>query len=152
MDKTLVIIINYNSAVHTKECVESFARQTRQDFDLMVIDNASNPDDVDLLDRIESARLTVVKSKSNLGFSGGNNIGLKYALEKKYARALLINNDTTVPEDFMAKTGGIFQAQSWCRDFPPNSRLLQSRSHFVRRRGRLFFQGWGQYLRCRGKG
>ncbi len=103
MDRTLVIIINYNSTVHTKECVESFNKQTIQDFDLMVVDNASDPQDVELLEGIENDRMTVVKSDVNLGFSGGNNIGLKHALEKKYARVLLINNDTTVPEDFMAR-------------------------------------------------
>ncbi|MDD3809804.1 MAG: glycosyltransferase family 2 protein [Erysipelotrichaceae bacterium] len=103
MDKTLVIIINYNSAVHTKECLESFDRQTRQDFDLMVVDNASNPDDVAMLERICNSRVMVVKSDVNLGFSGGNNIGLEYALKNKYARVLLINNDTTAPEDFMAR-------------------------------------------------
>ena len=39
--------------------------------------------------------------KKTLGFSGGNNVGIKYSLEEKADCLLLINNDTTVEPDFL---------------------------------------------------
>jgi len=51
--------------------------------------------------KAEFPTLTYIESKINKGFSGGCNIGIKYALEKKTEYVLLLNNDTEVEPDFL---------------------------------------------------
>ena len=103
MKETLIIIINYNSAIHTIECVESLTKQTLKEFDIFIIDNSSEKEDVLQLEKISKEKAIVYLSKENLGFAGGNNIGIRYALENNYSSVLILNNDTIVPENFIEK-------------------------------------------------
>lgn len=103
MKKTLIVIINYNSSIHTIECVESLTKQTLKEFDIFIIDNNSRKEDVIQLQNIGSDKAIVYLSEENLGFAGGNNIGINYAMENNYSGVLLLNNDTVVPENFMEK-------------------------------------------------
>jgi GT2 family glycosyltransferase len=49
-------------------------------------------------------KLILIKNKVNYGFAGGNNVALKYAMEKSAAEyILLLNNDTVVHEDFLTE-------------------------------------------------
>jgi len=51
-----------------------------------------------------SRKLIIIRSGKNLGFPGGNNVGIRYALEKEvFGYVLLLNNDTAVAPDFLTK-------------------------------------------------
>lgn len=68
------------------------------------------PDGIALLDRAaaergddgEGAELLIVRTGANLGFAGGNNVGLRWALARGFDHAWLLNNDTVVPADALA--------------------------------------------------
>jgi GT2 family glycosyltransferase len=47
--------------------------------------------------------LVLIHINANLGFSGGNNVGIRYALKKKFSYLLVLNNDTVVTPDFLDK-------------------------------------------------
>lgn len=63
------------------------------DSDVLIIDNASknNP-----FKEIQGDRVHVICNKKNLGYSGGNNIGLKYALENNYQYSWVLNPDIEI--------------------------------------------------------
>lgn len=86
------------------------------------LDISRLPDGVALLDRAAAERgdeaggaeLILVRTGGNLGFAGGNNVGLRWALARGCGHAWLLNNDTVVPPDAlltlvetMAKDGRI---------------------------------------------
>lgn len=48
-------------------------------------------------------RLVLIQTGENLGFSGGNNVGIRYALRKGFPYILLLNNDTVVARDFLGR-------------------------------------------------
>jgi GT2 family glycosyltransferase len=50
--------------------------------------------------------LVLIHINANLGFSGGNNVGIRYALKKKFSYLLVLNNDTVVTPDFLDKLIG----------------------------------------------
>jgi hypothetical protein len=53
--------------------------------------------------RGQSAQLTLIQTGSNLGFAGGNNVGIRYALDQGADYVWLLNNDTVVDSDALAK-------------------------------------------------
>lgn len=99
MDPALyVIAINYNTADHTVEMVRSLRQADYENLHILVVDNCSQPEDYQkLVDAGLQAAL--IRSEQNLGFSGGNNIGLQVAAEQGAEYVMLLNNDTTVEPD-----------------------------------------------------
>lgn len=94
-----IIIVNWNGKKWLKNCFDSLKKQTFKQFEIILVDNASADDSVDFINK-NYPEVNVVQTGSNLGFAGGNNVGLKSA-KGKYI--LLLNNDTWAPKDFLEK-------------------------------------------------
>lgn len=90
-----VIAINYNTAAHTIEMVDSVRNSDYPNLQVVVVDNCSSEEDYRQLQQI-SDRATVIRTDENIGFSGGNNVGLQYAIKNGAEYAMLLNNDTTI--------------------------------------------------------
>ncbi|GLB51326.1 glycosyl transferase [Neptunitalea chrysea] len=92
-----IITINYNDSKVTLEMLESLRGLTYPNFETIVVDNASPSDNPKILKETYS-EITLIESKKNLGFAGGNNLGVDVA---KGDYLLFINNDTIVPAGFI---------------------------------------------------
>ena len=155
--KVSIIIINWNGWKDTIACLESVYQSKYNNFDVIVIDNASKNDSVlkirkycqgtinvtnefinfqrenkpitlfeveeqnfpniiipDNFGSIPSnKKLILLKNKNNLGFTGGNNIGLRFVMQKlKSDYILLLNNDTVVQKDFLLELVKIAEENS----------------------------------------
>lgn len=100
MKTVSIITINYNSCRETEEfldCIKYYLKQQNYVYEVIVVDNASKSDDANCLER-KYPWVKVVRSKRNLGFSGGNNLGVKYS---KGDYCLFINNDVVFTNDFI---------------------------------------------------
>ncbi len=90
--KLSIITINYNGLKDTCELIDSIP--FNNDMEVIVVDNASKEDEASIIaDRYPQVK--VIRSPHNLGFAGGNNLGIK---EAKGKYILLINNDTYFKE------------------------------------------------------
>lgn len=104
-----VITINYNGSQDTIKLLESLGQQTDKDFSVIAVDNKSAPEDMQTLQNFIETRKTnfasleLVKSAENLGFSGGNNVGIRKALLDGAEWVLLLNNDTWMENDFITR-------------------------------------------------
>lgn len=98
MDHVVISTITFNNAEVTHDCLATLAKLRHSDvtFEVVVIDNASKEPFV--LSDTEKSSLTVsvIRSEENRGFSGGHNLGIAYAKEKKATHILVLNNDTLV--------------------------------------------------------
>lgn len=94
-----VIIPNYNGERFMKACLESLKKQTYKDFEVILVDNASNDNSVSLAEEIYPDIKTICLDK-NYGFSKAVNEGIK-ASSSKYV--ILLNNDTESDEQFVEK-------------------------------------------------
>ena len=92
-----IITINYNGYKDTCELVESFRQFEDYPYEIIIVDNASPNGDGALL-KTSLSGVTIVCSDKNLGFSGGNNLGYKYA---KGEYILFMNNDMTITRSFL---------------------------------------------------
>lgn len=84
-----IITINYNGLKDTCELIESLPLED-QSIEVIVVDNASKEDEASVIEA-HYPSVKVIRSNKNLGFAGGNNIGIKAALGRYL---LFINNDT----------------------------------------------------------
>jgi GT2 family glycosyltransferase len=97
-----VILINFNSSKYTINCVKSIIEVIAENliFEIIIIDNSSTEDDLYYLKKelnlISFDKISLVESDINLGFAGGNMLGVKYA-KGKYL--VFINNDTLFHQD-----------------------------------------------------
>ena len=94
--KTAIIILSYNNADITKECINSIRESNSADtFELIVVDNASTDGIKDWL-RVQKD-IKLIENNENRGFPYGCNQGIEAA--DADADILLLNNDTIVPEN-----------------------------------------------------
>ena len=104
MSKIPVIILNYNSSADCRKCVSFLKQQEGVETELIIVDNCSRPDDVEQVKKLCAEEgCTLLESKENRGYNAGNNIGLRYAVEKGYEYALIANPDMEFPQkDYLA--------------------------------------------------
>lgn len=101
--RTVVIVLNWNGLADTIQCLDSLGRVTyRGDLEVVVIDNGSEDGSPAAL-RARFPRITVLENHRNLGYTGGNNVGLRYALALGAQYIWLLNNDTTVDPDSLSE-------------------------------------------------
>ena len=93
--KIAVIILNWNGRDDTLECVTSVSKIDYANFEVIVVDNGSTDGSVEAL-RERFPDVTLLETGKNLGFAGGNNLGIEEALRREAGFVLLLNNDARV--------------------------------------------------------
>lgn len=91
-----VIIVTYNNDNVIRECLKALLHQTYKEFEVIVVDNASQDTTIDIVHLFPDFLL--IKSEDNLGFTGGNILGLQYAKGDYIA---LLNPDTEVCSEWL---------------------------------------------------
>jgi len=95
------ILLNWNGWRDTIQCLDALNRCTYPQMTAVVVDNASTDDSV-LKVRNAHPTIRLLESKTNLGFAGGNNIGIRYALAQSADYIWLLNNDTEPAPDALS--------------------------------------------------
>jgi GT2 family glycosyltransferase len=93
--RVAVIVLNWNGREDTLECLQSVERIDYPNFEVVVVDNGSTDDSVSAI-RDRFPRVTILETGANLGFAGGNNVGINYAVDQGAKYVFLLNNDTIV--------------------------------------------------------
>ena len=92
-----ILIVSWNAKQYLENCLESlFNTACDLDFSIWVVDNASEDGSVEMIRR-NYPQVNIIESGSNLGFAGGNNLGLeRIQIEQKPHYICLLNSDTKV--------------------------------------------------------
>jgi GT2 family glycosyltransferase len=102
MLKVAVIVLNWNGLEDTLECLESLQRSDYPAMSVIVVDNGSSDGSAPAIRaRFPSVRL--IETGRNLGFVGGNNVGLEAALECGADLLFVLNNDTVLDPDCVSQ-------------------------------------------------
>jgi GT2 family glycosyltransferase len=95
-----VLILNFNKAADTLECVESLREINYKNYKILIVDNGSTDDSyITIKNKIYNEEL--IQSEENLGYTGGINFGIKYLQLKNPDYILVLNNDTIVSKNFL---------------------------------------------------
>lgn len=100
--KVYVIVLAYNQYQLTHECLESLLKSEQINFETVLVDNGSTDHTPDLT-RQNFPAVYVIENGQNLGLAGGFNVGISYALQQNADYILLLNNDTILANDMIAK-------------------------------------------------
>ncbi len=92
-----IIILNWNAADDTMRCIKQILAWQTLKATIIVVDNASHNDNVKAI-AAEYPDIYLICNSENLGFSGGNNQGIREALRLKQAPIFLLNNDAHIDE------------------------------------------------------
>lgn len=93
--KVSVVTVNYNGFDHTCGMIESLARHVTMPIEVIVVDNGSRQDEAERIGK-RYPHVRTIRSPKNLGFAGGNNLGIRAA---RGEHILLLNNDAFVEDD-----------------------------------------------------
>lgn len=93
--RVAVIVLCYNHAALTCQCLASVARQSLAPALILAVDNASTDETASVIPA-RHPQVSFVPAGDNLGYAGGNNLGLRLALERGADAVLLVNNDTVL--------------------------------------------------------
>ena len=91
-----IVVLNWNQCALTLECVRSLMAVGYPDCRVVVVDNASSDEAASRLREEFGDRIDLIVNHSNLGFTGGNNVGIRHALAHGADYVMLLNNDTIV--------------------------------------------------------
>lgn len=111
MDKLVVsiIIINYKTYNDTKRCIDSIIKYTQSiSYEIILVENGTYEFNHDNTTQWGD-KVKLIISNQNLGFAGGNNLGLSYTIGEY---VLLLNSDTYLTEDSISKSITFFKEQS----------------------------------------
>lgn len=90
-----IVILTWNGVDDTLDCLASLREAVGDGDRVIVVDNGSGDGTQEAL--AEHDWIDFVQNGANLGFAGGNNVGLGRALDEGYRWVLMLNNDTVVP-------------------------------------------------------
>lgn len=102
-----IILVNYNNTFHTIKCLKSLQSQIFKNFEIIIVENNSNENNKkkfydflksDELQQNFIKKIKIINSNKNLGFTGGNNLGIK---KSNRELLLLLNSDTFHEPDFL---------------------------------------------------
>ena len=99
--RVAVLIVNWNNFPDTSKCLVSLEKLIHENYQVIVVDNGSK-DGSNIQIKEKFPDIILLESGENLGFAGGNNIGIDFALSNDFEFILLLNNDTEVIQgDFL---------------------------------------------------
>jgi len=141
MYKIFTIILNWNNAEDTIECIHSVKLSADLSSQIICVDNASYDGSIDKI-ASEHPDIIILKTDSNLGYAGGNNFGIKKAIELGATHIWILNNDTIVEQNCMKNL-----LKPFLRD--AKTALTGSKIYFYDKKEEIWFAG-GIYYPFRG--
>ena len=97
-----VVILNWNNAADTIECLQSLENSDYQPFVPLVIDNGSTNGSVREI-REAYPKIKIIELDTNSGYAEGNNVGIQHAFDSSADYVMVLNNDTLVEPTMLAE-------------------------------------------------
>lgn len=105
MKTVAIIILNWKQPQLTVDTIDSVLKikHTNFEYKIILVDNGSPDNSLDIFKEkyLNNNHIKLLNTKSNLGYAGGNNFGINYALKNKYDYLMVLNNDVLVDPMFI---------------------------------------------------
>lgn len=106
MNRVAVVVLNYKGIEDTISCLTSLSKQSYENFKIVLIENGSNDNSADEFKKLEqqySNLLHTIYNDENLGFAGGVNRGIEWAIDNSYDYVALFNNDAVADKNWLSE-------------------------------------------------
>ncbi|HEY1478728.1 MAG TPA: glycosyltransferase family 2 protein [Gaiellales bacterium] len=128
-----IVVLSWNGVDDTLACLASLADVDWPQLDVIVVDNGS-ADGSQSAVRAQFPAVTLIENGRNLGYAGGNNVGLRAAFERGADWVLLLNNDATLAPDAVRELDVVARAR-------PRAGILGGKVFFAEPSDRIWFAG-----------
>ena len=95
-----IVTVTYNAEFHIKDFIKCINKQIKINYNIYCIDNNSKDNTTSIIKEFKNDRWILINNNFNYGVAKGNNQGIRKSIEDGCEFTLLLNNDTTFPEDF----------------------------------------------------
>lgn len=127
------VVLSWNGREDTLRCLDSLARVREPAIRVVCVDNGSTDGSAAAV-RERHPKVHLIENGANLGFSGGNNVGLRWALEQGAEWMVLVNNDAVVADDAFAGFAAVAAEH-------PRAGALAGKLYLADRSDRIWFAG-----------
>lgn len=127
------IVLSWNGREDTLRCLESLTQVEHPDLAIVCVDNGSVDGTREAV-RERFPQVIFIEAGANLGYSGGNNLGLRHALECGARWMMLVNNDATVAPDVIDGFRRVTEGH-------PRAGILAGKVYFTDRPQTIWFAG-----------
>lgn len=110
MKKICILILNWNRPSVTLETLSSVKKLKKPKSSILLVvlvDNASKDDSVEVFKKFKKENINmdieIIQNNQNLGYAGGNNVGLRYAIRYAFDYVLVLNNDVILKENLLVE-------------------------------------------------
>lgn len=131
--RVVIVLLNWNGRDDTLACLESLRAVVRDDIGVLVVDNGSTDDSVPAI-RAAYPDVELVETGANLGYAGGNNVGIERAVAAGAEFVLVLNNDTTCAPDLVDRLLDAAERH-------PHAGMFCPRIFYMHEPGRVWFDG-----------
>jgi GT2 family glycosyltransferase len=100
--KVFVIILNFNGKDSLSDCLRAVFQSDYPNFETIIIDNDSQDGSFEQA-KLNFSKASFIKNAKNVGFSKGNNVGIRYALEKFADYVFILNNDAIIQKSTLSE-------------------------------------------------
>lgn len=107
--RVAIVLVNWNNTADTVACIESLSRLNYQDAQIVVVENHSRAEESRAL-RSRCTDEVILRQKRNLGFAGGCNAGIRWALQNGFDYIWLLNNDAVVAPESLRELVGAMES------------------------------------------
>jgi len=133
MSRWWACVLNWNGREDTLRCLESLRPLAQQGMGVVCVDNGSADGSVAAI-RAAFPAVDLIEAGANLGYAGGNNLGIRHAIERGAEWVVLVNNDATVAPDLVEALEAA--AGRW-----PRAGVLAGKVYFEQPRDRIWWAG-----------
>jgi GT2 family glycosyltransferase len=127
------IVLSWNGREDTLRCLESLTRVEHADLGIICVDNGSTDGSQQAIGE-RFPQVVQIEAGANLGYAGGNNLGLRHALESGARWMVLVNNDATVAPDVIEGFERVARER-------PRAGILAGKVYFAERPHTIWFAG-----------
>ena len=103
MENIAILVLNYNTFLKSKKCIESCKKQIGINYTIFLVDNNSNDDSLKKIKEIYKDSIEYIKFDDNYGYAGGNNKAIKIVNDLNYDYSFILNSDTELIGEFLLK-------------------------------------------------
>lgn len=133
MSEVYILILNWNGWQDTVACIESCSLLSHANYKILIVDNGSTDGSETIL-RERFPDTEMIQTGKNLGFAGGNNVGIRHAMEKGARYLWLLNNDTLVEPETLSSLISIAEKDK-------KAGIIGSKIYYYDQPGKIWFAG-----------
>ena len=140
--RVAIVVLTWNGKDLTLACLESLVSLDYEAATVIVVDNGSTDGTAAAVKNAYAGRVVLIENPRNLGFSRGNNVGIRRALAEGADLVLLLNNDTTVDPALVRRLADVIRSSD-------DIGIVGPKIYYASPSDRIWFAG-GEVLLSRG--